>query len=125
MNGTTVSKAIDFGTVPLTWTIAGIGDFDGNGSEDILWRDNAGNIGIWLMNGTSIYQTLVLGNVSLNWSVAQTGDYSGIDQSGILWTDTSGNVGAWFFKGPISSPATTLIYGNVGTTWNVQALNAE
>jgi hypothetical protein len=125
MNGTTVSKAIDFGTVPLTWTIAGIGDFDGNGSEDILWRDSAGNIGIWLMNGTSIYQTPVLGNVSLNWSVAQTGDYSGIDQSGILWTDTSGNVGAWFFKGPISSPATTLIYGNVGTTWNVQALNAE
>ena len=49
MKGATPVQTANFGVVPLTWTIAGIGDFDGNGSSDILWRDNLGNVGIWLM----------------------------------------------------------------------------
>jgi len=67
-------------------TIAGIGDFDGNGSEDILWRDTSGNVSIWLMNGTSILSTTVLGNVPLTWTVAETGDYNGDGMTDILWT---------------------------------------
>ncbi len=39
MNGGHVEQAVDFGPVSLNWTVAGIGDFDGNGSADILWRD--------------------------------------------------------------------------------------
>lgn len=125
MNGTTITQSVDFGPVPLSWTIAGIGDFDGNGSEDLLWRDNLGNVGVWLMSGTSIYKSLVLGNVPLNWTTAQTGDYANELQSGILWTDTVGDVGAWFFAGSVSQPATTVVYGNVGASWAVQALNSD
>ena len=77
MNGAQVAQAVDFGRVGGSWQIAGIGDFDGNGSTDILWRDASGNVGMWLMNGTSISSTAVLGSVPLNWSVAQTGDYDG------------------------------------------------
>jgi hypothetical protein len=78
MNGTTITQSVDFGPVPRSWTIAGIGDFDGNGSEDLLWRDNLGNVGVWSMSGTgtSIYKSLMLGNVPLNWTTAQTGDYA-------------------------------------------------
>src|ERR1039458_2613910 len=47
--GATPAQTMNFGVVPLTWPIAGIGNFDGNGSSDILWRDNLGNVGIWLM----------------------------------------------------------------------------
>ncbi len=37
------------------WTIAGTGDFDGDGKSDILWRNSRpGEVAIWLMNGTSI-----------------------------------------------------------------------
>ena len=41
MNGSQIAQAVDFGPVPLNWTVAGIGDFDGNGSFDLLWRDTA------------------------------------------------------------------------------------
>ena len=54
MNGSHIAQSVDFGSVPLNWTVAGIGDFDGNGSIDLLWRDTAGDAAIWLMNGTSI-----------------------------------------------------------------------
>ena len=49
LKGTTIVQAVDLGTVPLTWTIAGIGDFDGNASSDILFTDAAGDVAIWLM----------------------------------------------------------------------------
>jgi hypothetical protein len=123
VNGTTVTQSLGLGMVPLNWTIAGIGDFDGNGSTDILWRDNSGNVGVWLMNGTAIVSTAVLGNAPLNWTVAAIGDFNGDVKSDILWTDTSGNVGAWFMNG--AAVSSTTGYGNVGTTWTVQALNAN
>jgi hypothetical protein len=122
-NGTQIAQTVDFGVAPLNWTIAGIGDFDGNGSTDILWRDNSGNVGLWLMNGTQIMSTAVLGNAPLNWSIAQTGDYNGDTKSDILWIDNLGNVATWFMNGATVSSVTT--YGNVGTAWSVQSLGAE
>ena len=102
-----------------TSSIDGIGDFDGNGSTDILWRDTSGNVGVWLLNSTNIMSTSVIGGVPANWSVAATGDYNGDGQSDILWIDNAGNVGAWLMnRATISSVAT---YGNVGTAWSVQS----
>jgi feruloyl esterase len=123
MNGANVVATVDFGAVSSTWKIAGIGDFDGNGSTDILWRDSSGNVGIWLMNGTSILSTAVLGNVPLTWSIAQTGDYNGSGKTDILWIDNVGDVGAWFMNGTTIGSVTN--YGNIGTAWNAQSMNAQ
>jgi len=30
-----------------------VGDLDGDGRADILWRDASGNDAVWLMNGTA------------------------------------------------------------------------
>ena len=92
MNGSHIAQSVDFGPVSLNWTVAGIGDFDGNGSFDLLWRDTAGDVGIWLMNGTSIMSTKVLGNASTSWNIAETGDFNGDGRSDILWVDNTGNV---------------------------------
>jgi hypothetical protein len=123
VNGTAISQTVDFGVVPLNWTLAGVGDFDGNGSTDLLWRDSQGNVGVWFMNGLQIMSSKVLGNVPLTWTIAQTGDYNGDGKSDILWTDISGDVGVWLMNGATISSTTT--FGNVGTTWIVQSLNAE
>lgn len=39
---------------PATWHLAEIGDFNGDGKDDILYRDNAGHFYNWDMNGTTI-----------------------------------------------------------------------
>jgi hypothetical protein len=31
-------------------------DFNSDGKSDILWRDGAGDVGMWLMNGAQILQ---------------------------------------------------------------------
>ena len=123
MNGTHVAQSVDFGPVSLNWAVAGIGDFDGNGSFDLLWRDTAGDAAIWLMNGTSIMSTKVLGNVSTSWNIAETGDFNGDGNSDILWVDNTGNVASWFMNG--TSISSVVFYGSVGTNWTVQSLGAD
>ena len=52
------------------WTIAGVGDFDGNGKADILWRNTtSGAVAIWLMNGTAISSQGVPGTAPLVWQI--------------------------------------------------------
>jgi len=40
------------------------GDFNGDGKADILWRDVAGNIAIWLMVGAAVASSTTQGNVA-------------------------------------------------------------
>jgi hypothetical protein len=127
LQGTKIAQGVDLGPVSMNWTIAGIGDFDGNGSSDILFTDTAGDVGIWLMetdpNLVKILSTKVLGTVPPQWSVAQTGDYSGNGKADILWIDNTGNVAAWMMNGTTIS--SVLNYGNIGTTFAIQSLNSE
>jgi hypothetical protein len=54
VNGTTVSSAAVVGDVDGTWSVVGTGDLNGDGYSDIAWRDNSGNMAIWLMNGAKL-----------------------------------------------------------------------
>ena len=129
LNSTSCSpvNSIDLGPAPLSWQIVGIGDFDGNGSSDILFKDTSNNVGIWLMEineqTIKIQSTTVLGIVPAGWNVALTGDFNGVGKASILWTDTVGDVGAWAMNGAAISAVVN--FGNVGTSWTVQGLNAE
>jgi hypothetical protein len=118
-----VLQSASLGVVSTNWVIAGVGDFDGNGSTDILWLDNSGNVAIWLMNGLSVLQAGGLGNVGTSWNVAQTGDYNGDGKSDILWRDNSGNTAIWFMNGLQIGSAAGL--GNIPTTWTVQGINVD
>jgi serralysin len=66
MNGTTIasSSLVTFnGSVvapDASWHVVEIGDFNGDSSADILWRNNSGALAEWLMNGNVIGQSLSL-----------------------------------------------------------------
>jgi hypothetical protein len=123
VSGSQVTAA-SLGNVPSNWVVAGVGDFNGDGSTDILWRDNtSGVVAIWFLNGTSIETTAGFGAVPSTYQIVQTGDYNGDGKSDIFWLDTSGNVSVWFMSG--SSILSAAAVGNVGTIWSVQAQNAE
>jgi hypothetical protein len=61
------------GDVPQAFSVVGLGDFDGDGKADILWRHNArSDYALWLMNGNQIKSGTSLGNMPSIWTVQNT-----------------------------------------------------
>ena len=46
--GFTPNDAAAFNTVATNWQIVGTGDFNGDGRDDILWRNDGGALSDWL-----------------------------------------------------------------------------
>ena len=78
------------------------GDFDGNGSADILWRNIAtGENTIWLMNGTNVSSLAALPTIpDQGWQVGGVGDLSGDGKNDIVWrNDFTGQNTIWVMNG--------------------------
>src|SRR5437016_2722580 len=92
MDGTTIRTEGFIRTVAdQGWQVAGVGDFDGDGKDDILWRNSAtGENYIYLMNGTAILAEGYLRQVAdLNWKIAGVGDCDGDGKADVLWSNSS------------------------------------
>jgi hypothetical protein len=122
MNGTQVSSSASVGTLP-NWSIIGVGDFNGDRVTDIVWRDSAGDVAVWLMNGAQPSTTAGIGNVPTTWSLAATGDYNGDGLSDLLWRDGSGNTALWFMSG--TKVLSSGVIGNISTSWTLRNVNAD
>jgi len=46
-----------------------VGDYNGDGQADILWRHTSGTVAIWFLNGTSVIGSGVLSGVGPEWQI--------------------------------------------------------
>jgi hypothetical protein len=70
MNGTSVTSATDVAAAnPAQWTVQGIGDYNGDGGDDILWQRNDGLVYVWLMNGATIQSAGALSGIGPEWGI--------------------------------------------------------
>ena len=93
MNGLTIASEGSVNVVdPVSgWQVQGIGDFDGDGRDDVLWRNLAtGENYIWLMNGWTIASGGLIRTVADQaWQVKGIGDFDGDGKADILWRNSS------------------------------------
>lgn len=77
------------GSTPQT-----IGDFDGDGTSDVFWRDSStGANQIW---DRSFYPRNITAVPSQDWQVVGAGDFDGDGRSDLLWRNSvSGTVSIW------------------------------
>ena len=77
MNGTQVLNptTTPVSSVPYPQvTIIGLGDFNGDGYADILWRNNDNLLAIWEMMGTQVLNPNATGVAQVvGWSVSASG----------------------------------------------------
>ena len=117
ISGIQIASTAGIGNVSLTWSVAGTGDFNGDGLGDLLWRNTSGDTAIWLMNGATVTSAAGLGNPPTTWSIVGTGDFNGDGKADLLWRDTSGDTAIWFMNG--TTVASSAGLGNTSTTWSV------
>jgi hypothetical protein len=104
--------------------VVGIGDFDGNGNDDLLFRNSStGAVSIWFLTNGAVTSTASLGTVPAAYSVDLTGDFNGDGKSDIVWTHTSGARSIWFMNGATAASIASL--GTVASAWVIQSNSAE
>jgi len=124
MNGVTLSSAtlLNPSTVGDTnWSIAAVGDLNGDGKADLTLQHTNGSLGIWLMNGTSLTTASFAtpSNPGAGWRVAGATDRNADGKADLLFQHTDGSLGVWFMNGASLSSASLLNPASSGGTWRV------
>jgi hypothetical protein len=99
--GTAVSRVTLLGQVDPSWQIKGIGDFNADGSTDVLWQHTSGVVASWLMNasGTGVTSIQILGTVAdVTWQIQGVGDFNADGRSDILWRKSTGPLVVWLMN---------------------------
>ena len=75
-NGSGFTPNVFVGSVGPGWTLAGVGDFSGDGKADLMWQ-NGSTFTEWQSNGNGFTPNVFVGSVAAGWKLANVGDYNG------------------------------------------------
>ena len=112
--------------VPSEWHVVGIGDFNGDGRDDIMWKNNSGIISNWLGQGEGSFvsnaNNFVFG-VPTEWHIVGFGDFNGDNRDDILWQSDSGVLTNWLGEanGSFTFNNDDFVVG-VAAEWHVTAI---
>lgn len=83
------------------WVVAGVGDFDGNGTDDLLWYNgNTGATNLWIMSNGQRQQALPGQTVANRaWKPVSAGDLNNDGKDDVIWRNsvTGGDL-AWIMN---------------------------
>ncbi len=109
---------VAIGNMATNWSVAGVGDFSGDGNADILWRSTSGALELWEENPSGGFTDVFLGNPGTSYQVAEVGDFNGDGLTDFIMRSSSGEVVLWESNG--SGKFTQIDLGVVPTSWVIQ-----
>lgn len=107
--------------IDLAWHVVGLGDFDGDGRADILWRHDNGSVSVWTSTGSGGFaENQFNAYAATGWSVAEVGDFNGDGRADILWRYATGQTSIWHSTGS-GWEQNTYHDESVGMDWTIAA----
>jgi hypothetical protein len=124
MNGSTVlsSTLTSIPSLAASWKTAGTGDFNGDGTSDILWRNDDGSVALWQMSGSTVVSSsLTSSQRDGSWKINGTGDFDDDGKTDILWrNDNTGAVDLWKMNG--ATMVSSHVIGIQDSSWNAAGI---
>jgi hypothetical protein len=105
------------GDADPTWGIEKAADFDGDSRADLLWRNGAGDLRLWLMDGAVVSWHGPAGTTGPGQDLVAAADRDGDGGADILWRNVVGGLSIWFMDG-----STTLLadaFPGLDTSWGI------
>jgi hypothetical protein len=84
---------------PAGWQVRAIGDLYGNGSDDIVWQNDAGELFVWQMDGNTMTGSAGLGNVGTWWTLLDARDLTGDGKDDLIFEGADGTLWSWTMNG--------------------------
>ncbi len=100
------------------WNPVLSGDFNGDGTSDVIWRNADSQTAIWFMNGRTASGALTTQQLTSDWHIEATGDFNGDGKTDILWRNSNTfHTAVWLMNGTTASGAETT--QQLGPDWHV------
>ena len=80
-----IYDTVSTGAIPSDWFVAGLGDMNGSGRDELVWRNGDGSVIIWDVNAWSYTSSWFYQGTIEDWSIKALGDFDGDGQDDILW----------------------------------------
>jgi len=102
VNAPVSGPIVNGGAIASTWQLVAAPDLDGDGDEDLVWRNlTGGNVNGWIMNGlTKTSGGVISPGVALAWQPVGAMDLDGDGDDDIVWRNSvTNNVNGWIMAG--------------------------
>jgi len=102
-----------------TAKLIGLGDFNGDGSTDILLKMSTGAIKVWTIQNMALVSATNIGTPSSTFQVVDTGDFNGDGIDDIVMQNTSGLVRIWQLNSS-AQVASVIDVGTISTVYKLK-----
>lgn len=125
MDEVTPVTSSSLGSSGTQWSLEGLGDFNGDGQTDLVWRHLTPpyEVYLWLMNGTQVTSSWLLASTSgPDWVIRGVGDFTHDGEPDLLWKqEYTGELSVWvIYAGVLYTSVELAEYSD--TAWDIRAV---